>query len=137
MKTYKEVIEKTLEYYKNNPRAYNGHGCEYLMKNGAMCAVGRVMNEEALKKYGDAGVDVYDLFQDSNLSIFDEKNNVINFNDIVELFKEEYQSLDDIRFWQDLQNFHDNCLHWETVESGNNITKQGELEYERLLKKYY
>lgn len=91
MKTYKEVIDETVEYYKTNPFGYDEVTCKcvyYHPENGAMCAVGRcLLNPQNVANYSA-----------DRLFAYGE-----NFN----LLKEEYRHLNDLNFWSKLQEYHD------------------------------
>lgn len=124
-----QILKETYDYYNEdvNRRAVNTIGlCEYFIKGGngesnRYCAAGRCMVEEKIEKltgsitsmsYKDSGIKVSKIETDG-------------------LFKKEYQghSLD---FWSDIQGFHDDDMYW--TKTG--ISKLGEYEYKRLIKKY-
>ncbi len=107
LKTYNDVIDETVEYYSKNPRSLNikdnrSVGCFYLHPDtGAMCAVGRCLNDEYLKVFGDSGSNMQSLVEDH----FHE-------NDFTIMFKEEYKHLNSLDFWSRLQDLHDCDLYW-------------------------
>ena len=121
MKTYHEVIDETVAYYSKNPRALTFNdsggkmGCAYLSKEGNMCAVGRVFNQQSLDVYGGSGSHFMVLVSDYDLPF-------------TNLFKEEYQHLDDLDFWDTLQLLHDCDDYW----NGNTLTKEGQNKVEEM-----
>jgi len=129
LKTKREIIEETYEYYKTHPKAISGKGCAYLTSDGNMCAVGRCMNDETIKfqwenmnltacKAPYRGFDFrYGICIDSNAQVLDS------------LLKEEYRG-HEYDFWEKLQHFHDAGLD----KSGINMF--GEECYKLLLKEY-
>lgn len=91
MRTYLDVVNETVEYYKNNPFGYDkgNESCCYFGPNGEMCAVGRCLNNPELLA-----------------------NKVINGDIVIEKgfgggLKDEYLHLNNPDFWQSLQYYHD------------------------------
>ncbi len=127
MKTYNEVIDETVEYYSKNPRALNitdsGFvGCYYLHPNtGAMCAVGRCLNDEYLEKFGNSGSNIENLIY----------HNFVE-EDFTVIFKEEYKYLSDADFWSQLQDLHDCDKYW----SHNKLSVDGK-RYVEVLKEEF
>jgi hypothetical protein len=136
-KTYKEVIEETVEYYSKNPRGFNGEGCDYRSANGAMCAVGRVLKPEVLDKVADYQGNSSELFNNWENAENDDYGIVTNFENIIEeMMQEEYSELTNVAFWDDLQYLHDNSNYWKEIEEGNLLTERGQNYKENLIKKY-
>lgn len=116
-----EIVLETIEYYSKNPRSVDADSgsCMYLSSTGAMCAVGRCMTEDGLKKVNDC-----------------EKKNgpaglnfilgLINVVNIDELLKPEYHG-HDIYFWRTLQTFHDQSSIWD----GNVLNDYGKEVVDR------
>lgn len=114
--TEQEIIEETVEYYRNNPFGYDPHrdgddngGCVYYGPNAEVCAVGRCLINPEHFKDSTCGV--------TGLSL--------NVNNIV---KEQYTG-HDINFWQHLQFFHDDCA--------NDLFKLEDYKNHKYLKRYY
>lgn len=109
MKTKLEIIEETVKYYSEDTsrRAFNGRGCEYLTKDGRMCAVGRCLSEEGLKKYG--------LYSGRFCPL------------MIEYMKEEYKISDEF-FWKELQHFHDANIYWNEM----GLSEEGEDQVRKL-----
>ena len=118
--TKREIILETVEYYKNNPRGYDGDSCFYF-KNGIMCAVGRCMNTP--EKFVDNN-------DDSVSKLFSNNVEDLDLN-----LKEQYRG-HDFSFWRSLQSFHDSRELWLETDSGNNLTEYGESKLENLLINY-
>lgn len=121
MKTYHKVIDETVEYYSKNPRVliFNDSGrkigCAYLSKEGNICVVGRVMNQESLDIYGRSCNHFFRLIDNYNLSF-------------IGLSKEEYRHLDDLDFLDNLQLLYDYDEYW----NGNPLTKEGQNKVEEM-----
>jgi len=110
--TKQEIIEETVEYYKNNPFGYNSAGskCVYYGSNEQMCAVGRCMINPKL--YGDKDLSAFTLLEENSDNIL----------------KEEYRGHSS-DFWNHLQAFHDDCARkYFNLENYQNFWS---------LKKYY
>lgn len=96
MLSKQQIIEETVEYYKNNPFGYDPNkykgfgGCIYYGPEGQMCAVGRCLIDAS--SISNQGVSAYELFNTFGENILQEK----------------YRG-HDLAFWQYLQNFHDDC----------------------------
>ena len=112
-----EILDETVEYYKNNPRSQQ----VYLDTDGSMCAVGRcVINPEDFQNRSNrAGL--YGIVSLQRNGLFSDKD-----------LKEQYRGNHSIDFWSDLQQFHDCSYHWD----GMKLTNLGQSEYERLKNKW-
>lgn len=112
--TKQEIIEETVKYYKNNPFGYNPDttSCVYLGSEGQMCAVGRCMLQP--EEFGEEAISA-DMLAETQEQ-FDS------------LLKEQYRG-HEIVFWNNLQNFHDNCA--------GKSSKLEEYQSNYWLKKYY
>lgn len=127
IKTKREIIEETLEYYKNNPRAINNGVCSYYTKESNMCAVGRCLENpkefEDLINEAHANSDSSGTGIEDALNYFEEK--------LWDYFKPEYK-INDLNFWRNLQRFHDTSYYW----NDEGLTELGINYYQDLLKKY-
>ena len=111
-KTKVEIIKETKEYYQDTTKRSlsPSGGCEYINRNGNMCAVGRCcVNPEKIPP-----------------SLFVE-----HIENLEEYLKEEYLGHDKY-FWGDLQAFHDINGNWDE----NGITPLGLKRYNSLIEKY-
>lgn len=95
MLSKQQIIEETVEYYKNNPFGYDSDAgqCVYYGSDGQMCAVGRCLIDA--EQFGEELLNADMLNPDGSLD---------------ELLKEQYKG-HDIDFWQRLQFFHDDCAN--------------------------
>lgn len=96
MLSKQQIIEETVEYYKNNPFGYDpkkfgcSGGCVYYGTEGQMCAVGRCLIDAAFV-----------------LNQSDSVTKLLNtFGE--DILQEKYRG-HDADFWQNLQFFHDDC----------------------------
>jgi hypothetical protein len=107
-KTTLEIINETIEHYKNNPRSIDkitSH-CKYLNDDGSKCAFSRCCTDEGVKQ-----------LHDSN-----EGHSVI-INHLSYL-KPEYQG-HDVEFWLGIQDLHDVNSYWEIEMVDNVLTERG------------
>lgn len=122
--TKTEIINETVKYYSEDVsrRAKEeGGNCMYIMTTdtGAVkkCAVGRCMNKEGIKRYGNiTGITAYNIFS-------------MREGDIILIGKYKGHNAD---FWYDMQFLHDNNYNWS--ESG--LTGTGLITVKNLLEKY-
>ena len=120
--TTEEIIDETIEFYKNNPRSIIekqaiSDVCLYISE-GTKCAVGRCLTKDTLKKV------------EKNLTALNSVSiqtllNKINIDTHDEILKEEYRG-HSYYFWIELQNFHDRKINWEKSSTGNILSKEGE-----------
>lgn len=112
MKTKLEIINETVEYYSHPNRRAQGkyNGCEYITKDGRMCAVGRCLKDP--DKLRNLSPDADEL-------------------DLENLLKEEYLGHEN-EFWYDLQTLHDSSIHWKD----NKLSAQGTKFVEFLKNKW-
>jgi hypothetical protein len=117
-KTKLEILKETYEYYSDpNKRGHNGERCCYLTSDGKMCAVGRcLINPKKLQ----------DLSGNTIGSLIAGYNINLNLR-----LKPEYRG-HSLEFWNSLQKWHDNSSNFDT----DNITENGELAYQDLVKRY-
>lgn len=119
MKTEKEIVLETVEYYSDpdNRSLYYSHGepkdatSVYLSSNGNKCAVGRCMKDKVLDSIA------------KNRSIKSIVRGMCANKDqahIDSLFKDEYRG-HSVSFWDRLQRLHDEYSHW----SKDGITRRG------------
>jgi hypothetical protein len=116
-----EIIEETVEFYKNNPRSINNDEgwdkCVYLNDDGHKCAFSRCCTDEGV------------TWLHEEIDIGRDGGSVIQH--FLEHLKPEYQG-HDIEFWKDIQKVHDKKLHWD----GQILTELG-IEFVNILKKEY
>jgi len=113
--TTHQIIDETVEYYKNNPRGIQGENCEYLTDDGKMCAVGRCLTPKSVQ-----------IAQTKfNGKTFD------NLDKSIIKFKSKYQGHSDT-FWYNLQFLHDAKKNWD----GNKLTEEGERRVKILKEKF-
>lgn len=116
-KSYKQIIDETVEYYQNHDRAIerypNGDvkGCRYYM-DGEMCAVGRCLVDPVKVNNSNVCNDYVDM--------------VVNYFG-PDVFQEDYRGKS-VMFWRDLQQLHDDDINW----NGRELTEAG-IAYVKLL----
>jgi hypothetical protein len=104
-KTKQEIINETVEYYKDaSKRGYDEveETCMYLTEGGNMCAVGRCLipgskMEMEVTNHVNRG---------EYLAMEDCKTSVMKILNLEEILKPEYRG-HSIEFWTRLQNLHD------------------------------
>lgn len=117
MKTKKEIIDETVEFYSKNPRAVTKEGkCRYLTDDGIKCAVGRFFRSE---------IDGRIVWGPCTSLIVTGMGKV----SLDELLKSEYTG-HEVKFWRDLQGLHDYALNWNE----NGLSPLGHASYQKLLK---
>jgi hypothetical protein len=99
--TKTEIINETIAFYNSTNRGYDEAEdiCVYLTPNGNKCAVGRCMTNGAIEKCGMTQASIGNLIEVHNLASIDD------------ILKPEYRG-HGLRFWKDLQHFHDDCSLW-------------------------
>ncbi len=113
-----EIIEETVEFYRNNPRAYDPLvGCLYVTSSGLRCAHSRCLNEtlidlKSIESWQNAG------------------HIIMKHGDSIH--KDQYRG-HRIDFWTDIQNLHDNSMYW----SGTELSEEGKQMVESLKRKYH
>lgn len=122
-KTRIEVINETVEFYRENPnrRAFNTEigQCAYFVEpkgkqvKHKMCAVGRLLKEP--KKHENTEGPASDLINAEGYGVF----------------KVDYQ-IRDPGFWDDLQRLHDRKKHW----TKRGLSKKGKEYLNGLLETY-
>lgn len=122
-----EIIKETVEFYQNNRRGLNGETqCVYFNEStGAECAVGRCINKDnpVVKE-----------------NLFCLEGDVVELDDFLEdngglegVLKEQYKG-QAIRFWTELQVFHDGNSYWEQgKETMNSLTEAGKIHLNKLV----
>jgi hypothetical protein len=121
MKTKKEIIEETVEYYRTHERGLNSaNECVYFNdETQDVCAIGRCMsNPVKFKDYTAPALS------------FDSKERRYVLED--ELLP-EYKGHERI-FWDQLQEFHDCVNNWAPYDEGWKLTKDGTDKFNRLMK---
>jgi hypothetical protein len=123
--TYLETIDHVVSQIIKNGRAINKlGGCSYYVNEHKMCAVGLcLINPEEFeletKNNDDDSSDINTVYR-----------HLTDDDDFFKLyFKEEFQHLNNIKFWINLQNFHDRSLFWI---NDNTLSKAGKEELNRL-----
>lgn len=133
----RELIENTAAFYNTKNWAAiegpNSWECKYETEDGKNCAVGRWMTLEAKEKYkspycGGITDVITDSIRDRAFYLADrpERNKTLDSLLVEEVRGHDYE------FWQELQGFHDNDLHW----SEDGINKYGVQAKEVLLAKW-
>lgn len=123
MKTKKQIIEETVDFYSADPkgrRSIYGGSCLYLSTSGCKCAVGRYLRTDIEIK----GLRLPSVSIDSLC----DYNNV---NHIDSLLIEEVRG-HGYEFWNDLQQLHDYDGYWDN----NKISYEGRKYAHELLKRY-
>lgn len=118
-KTTEQIIDETVEFYSNNPRAVIVSGshtmCVYHdKKTGNKCALGRCMNSNWAERLGG------ETFILGNMKL------VVGVS-LDESLKPEYRG-QKLEFWDALQRFHDTGQNWG--EQG--LTETGKSVVARL-----
>lgn len=103
VKTKEEIIDETVKYYNNNPRARTDHSCYYLTDDNRMCAFGRCMLDEKRKKLEMKVCSIEGMYRDLGIS---SKN--FDFDSVL---KPEYRG-HSLSFWIDIQDIHDYSNFW-------------------------
>lgn len=111
------IVEETVEFYKNNPRATNELGtCKYLTEDGKKCAIGRKLNKKQLEivhlHCEELGAD--DVMQTLNIKTLHGLG---------------------VSFWESLQRIHDDASCWETTKAGTKLTAAGKTGVKQLVEK--
>lgn len=127
MMTFVEIIDETVEYYKNNPRGVDElSACLYNVK-GKQCAVGRCIDwsdKEFLHEFGKLEAGIEDLVEEFIPHV------KLKYADLFTTSEKH------IKFWKELQNFHDRSGFWKKTKEGNTLTKMGETKYRALKEKW-
>jgi hypothetical protein len=117
-KTYAEIVDDIVDYYKTNPRGLKKNGgCTY-----AGCAVGYA-----------CGFQVDDW--DDHGDFWDVMDNVEE-DSIWEKFLPQYCKTN-TDFWRDVQVLHDSCFNWEQNDLGGQDLSEVGKERVYSLKKDY
>lgn len=119
-KTRSEIMAETFEYY-SNPKLRGlseGGVCQYLTKEGNMCAVGRCLIDPSDSSLTDGFTGVTTVM-------------VQDIPDLDSVLKEEYRG-HRIDFWRELQMWHDNDKNFDS----NGITEIGYNHIELMTEKY-
>lgn len=125
--TEEEIVVDTVKYYKNNNRGTTPQGgCSYLTETNCMCAIGRVMTEEGLSRFGDSGDDANGLFHEARADFYDDDNPKLSQEASDSILKPEYHGHDQ-QFWENLQSLHDDSVNWIPYKSknGNKLSNKG------------
>jgi hypothetical protein len=123
--TKQQILEETYNYYTEDVkrRAVGPRGClyTYILDNGTKkhCAVGRCFKPEFQEK---------DL--DSTLFTDPSNTSCMSLKDLESLLQDKYKG-HELRFWRDLQFFHDTNGYWDS-----SLTDIGQIYYDSLVKKW-
>lgn len=123
--TKQQILEETCNYYTEDVkrRATGPRGClyTYIFQDGTKthCAVGRCFKTELQEK---------DL--DNELFIDPGDTSCMSLKDLESLLQDKYKG-HELRFWGDLQNFHDTNDYWDS-----SLTDIGQVYYDSLVKKW-
>jgi len=114
VKSVKEIVNETVKYYRTHPMGIIGDKCKYFIEEtGAMCAVGRCLEQPELFKNQNGCV----LF-------------LVQFDCLDSKLKPEYRG-HNINFWKHLQCLHDTSNYW-TGRTPNSLTLDG-LNYKNWI----
>ena len=108
-KTYSEIVDDIVAYYKTNPRGVERPltgGCTY-----TGCAVGYACGFQ---------VDEWDVYGDFWAVMKCEKE-----DSVWEKFLPQYR-ITDKYFWYDVQKLHDTCCNWvKNKQGGQDLSEEG------------
>ena len=137
--TKEEILNETVDYYKNNPRSITGAGAggsdmsmiSSCMYNSTIdgqethCAVGRCFNDEV------KNTNLGDLANEMTVDELLEKLGLLTVDDLLE---DKYKG-HKITFWRSLQGFHDSSYNWKPGKIGTHceLTEAGKKEVEFIL----
>mgnify|MGYP001475272288 CR=1 FL=1 len=123
----KDIILDTIIYYKSHPRCKHGPGCAYNDEEGNHCAVGRYLKPE-IKEEGVG----WSMNNSPAYSVGANPGGSLD-----EVLVEEAQG-HEIRFWDHLQQLHDNDQSWDTDENGiTSLNEFGMSQVQQILKNDY
>ena len=110
-----KVLDDTKEFYDKNPskRGREPNGCVFETEDGRRCAIGRYLTKKDLKNIHK-----------------EDLNGGVGPAEIRHLVTSAVFKRLPVRFWDDLQAFHDDSSHWDS----NGITYYGMRRYESLKK---
>lgn len=118
--TKEEIIRETAAFYNSKNRSLKGYNCVYVGEKGRQCAFARCAIEpkpewDTPNKTGEP--------TDVNYIV-----NKYADGDVDKLLKPQYQG-HPIRFWLDIQGFHDKSNNWDN----EGLSEAGADEERRLL----
>ena len=116
MKSHKQILDETVEYYRTNPRSFDENGdCQYYTAAGCVCAIGRLAkNAEEMQKATEGATFKGFMFK---------------------FLEPEYQGID-YDFLFHLQLLHDDDKNWQLHENGQKLTQTGKLHYNKIVRVY-
>ena len=128
-KSYLKLLQETVDYYSKDTSRRglnegsnedsNGSKCVYLSPiSGNMCAVGRCMTEESVKKLGGANVTANGIVSE------------LNINELDDVIQPKYRGYH-IQFWLEMQHLHDSNYNWDS----KGLTESGERCVESIKRK--
>jgi hypothetical protein len=121
-----EIISETVEFYSADTSRrsfvfnYGSTSCMYNSGDGRHCAVGRCMTEELKSQ----GVDL----KNNNTAL---EEVIENYSEVDELLEQKYHG-HPLKFWIDLQNFHDQNDNWDK----KGVSIHGKMSLNRLKEEY-
>jgi hypothetical protein len=94
------LLDETVEFYGNNPRAIQNSVCVYKTREGHKCAIGRLLTSEEMEIW----------LKTAN----EAEDGGTNFNGMLEKGCDVPEALKDFPLWfaTQLQTFHDTCSFW-------------------------
>lgn len=132
-----EIIDETVEYYRDHPRALVGkYKCTYKREDGAKCAVGRCIDPEKFEEFHEY---IYKITKNrigfspgfTRESALWEVS-VHEIPNLDTFLQEKYRGHSKM-FWQELQSLHDTSLNWR---DDGKLTDRGKIIVERFKKRY-
>lgn len=123
--TKQQILEETYNYYTEDVkrRATGPRGClyTYIFEDGTKthCAVGRCFKPEFQEK---------DL--ENEFFIDPDDTSCMSLKDLESLLQDQYKG-HELKFWRDLQYFHDTNKHWNNI-----LTNRGQMYYDNLVNKW-
>lgn len=125
-KTKIEIIDETVEFYSNNPRALSNTGtCQYLTSEGLKCAFARCCTDESVTL-------LHEKFEGKVVAEFPATHGE-SIPDVETLLKDEYKGHGNL-FWGDVQMLHDFNRIWDSLNGG--LSNEGLRKVNELKAKY-
>ena len=117
-KTYSEILDDIVAYYKTNPRGVEEHaGCTY-----TGCAIGYAcgFQVDEWDEYGDFWEVLDHEWEDS----------------VWEKFLPQYRKTN-VDFWRAVQSLHDTCCNWvENEQGGQDLSEKGKERVDSIKQDY-
>lgn len=126
-KTRVDIIDETVKFYSENPRAMRAKqlpsepdSCAYVAPNGERCAFARCCTEDGVRW-------LHANLEGSNVQGIETRDKNLN-----EMLKPEYRG-HDLHFWINIQRLHDSSEFWG---QDGKLTPVGNSRVQRLKCKY-